>query len=68
MFVNFAQNMYPHFIVVVEKNRADSVSKTDDESTRDKIWDDNDKDGDQIDESKDIENNNEDEDDASVER
>lgn len=52
----------------MEKNRADSVSKTDDESTRDKIWDDNDKDGDQLDESKDIENNNEDEDDASVER
>lgn len=53
------------YIFAAEKSRADSVSKTDDESTRDKIWDDNDKDGD---DPKEIENNNEDEDDASVER
>lgn len=52
----------------IAEKRADSISKTDDESTRDKLWDDNDKDGDQLDESKDIENNNEDEDEASVER
>lgn len=45
--------------------RSESLSKTDDET--DKVWDDIDKDCDQIEQSN-IENNNEDEDDASVER
>lgn len=45
--------------------RSESVSKTDDET--DKVWEDIDKDCDQIEQSN-IENNNEDEDDASVER
>lgn len=49
-----------------ESKRSESVAKTDDETT-DKVWDDTDKDCDQIEQSN-IENNNEDEDDASVER
>lgn len=46
--------------------RSDSVAKTDDETT-DKVWEDTDKDCDQVDQSN-IENNNEDEDDTSIER
>lgn len=49
-----------------ESKRSESVAKTDDETT-DKVWEDTDKDCDQIEQSI-IENNNEDEDDASVER
>lgn len=49
-----------------DSKRSDSVAKTDDETT-DKIWEDTDKDCDQTEQSN-IENNNEDEDDASVER
>lgn len=45
---------------------SDSVAKTDDE-TIDKVWEDTDKDCDQLEQSN-LENNNEDEDDASVER
>lgn len=49
-----------------ESKRSESVAKTDDETT-DKVWEDADKDCDQNEQSN-IENNNEDEDDASVER
>lgn len=49
-----------------EDKRSDSVAKTDDETT-DKVWEDTDKDCDQMEQSN-IETNNEDEDDASVER
>lgn len=46
--------------------RSGSVAKTDDEGTTDKLWEDTDKDCDP--EQLNLENNNEDEDDASIER
>lgn len=49
-----------------EGKRSGSVAKTDDETT-DKVWEDIDKDCDPNEQST-VENNNEDEDDASVER
>lgn len=54
------------FLLLFTAKRSDSVAKIDDETT-DKVWDDNDKDCDQVEQSN-LENNNEDEDDASVER
>lgn len=49
-----------------KSKRSDSVAKTDDDTT-DKVWEDTDKDCDQLEQSN-LENNNEDEDEASVER
>lgn len=49
-----------------KSKRSDSVAKTDDDTT-DKVWEDTDKDCDQMEQSN-LENNNEDEDEASVER